>query len=195
MELSHIEDVHLVFCWGFFVGGGVFIYLAVYKLITDNKQNIFSLKVEYSDIINYSLNKLVETILKLSLVKKKLALLLLLLLFKNCNNFNIKLNIKLKINDSIKTNINARKNQKTTYPSTTKPTLRQDDRINFELIKKSWLKRRLHYYSAGTKIRKKLREKQKIDKLLTNIPTGNITELNDLIHAGMKLDMNKIGVL
>ena len=37
-------------------------------------------------------------------------------------------------------------------------------------------------------------ETEKIKDLLTNIPTNNITELNDLIYAGAKLVCWKIGV-
>ena len=38
-------------------------------------------------------------------------------------------------------------------------------------------------------------ETEKINDLVTNIPTKNITELNDLINAGAKLDCEKIRVL
>ena len=37
-------------------------------------------------------------------------------------------------------------------------------------------------------------ETEKVDDLLTNIPTNDITELNDLIYAGTKLICEKIGV-
>ena len=37
-------------------------------------------------------------------------------------------------------------------------------------------------------------ETQKVNDLLTNIPTNIITELNDLIYAGVKLVCEKIGV-
>ena len=36
---------------------------------------------------------------------------------------------------------------------------------------------------------------QKVNDLLTNILTNDITELNDLIYAGVKLISEKIGVL
>ena len=37
-------------------------------------------------------------------------------------------------------------------------------------------------------------ETGKVNDLLTNIPTNDITELNDFIHAGAKLVREKIGV-
>ena len=37
-------------------------------------------------------------------------------------------------------------------------------------------------------------ETEKTNKLLTNIPTGNITELNVLIYAGVRLVSDKIVV-
>ena len=37
-------------------------------------------------------------------------------------------------------------------------------------------------------------ETEKIIKLLPNIPTDNVTELNELIYAGTKLVFDKIGV-
>ena len=42
--------------------------------------------------------------------------------------------------------------------------------------------------SFGNKdLKKATVETEKISKLLTNIPTGDITELNELIYAGAKL--------
>ena len=38
-------------------------------------------------------------------------------------------------------------------------------------------------------------ETEKVNSLLKNIPTDNITELNDLIYAGAKLVGDKIGYL
>ena len=37
-------------------------------------------------------------------------------------------------------------------------------------------------------------EMEKIKKILTHIPTNNITELNELIYAGTKLVCKKIGI-
>ena len=37
-------------------------------------------------------------------------------------------------------------------------------------------------------------ETENLNKLLENIPTDNITELNGLIYAGSKLDSVKIGI-
>ena len=36
---------------------------------------------------------------------------------------------------------------------------------------------------------------KKVDDLLTNIPTNDITELNDLIYPGVKLVREKVGDL
>ena len=36
-------------------------------------------------------------------------------------------------------------------------------------------------------------EPEKVNDLLTNIPTNDITELNDLIYVGVKLNCEKIG--
>ena len=38
-------------------------------------------------------------------------------------------------------------------------------------------------------------ETEKVDDFLTNIPTNDITELNDLIDTGAKLVCEKVGVL
>ena len=37
-------------------------------------------------------------------------------------------------------------------------------------------------------------EKEKINQVLTYMPTKNITELNELVYAGAKLVFEKIGV-
>ena len=37
-------------------------------------------------------------------------------------------------------------------------------------------------------------ETKKVNELLKNIPTDNITELNELIYAGVKLVSDKIGI-
>ena len=65
------------------------------------------------------------------------------------------------------------------------------------------MKRRLLYYRSKTKAGNNLFvfsvfifkvETEKINKLLPNIPTDNITKLNELIYAGAKLVCDKIGV-
>ena len=38
-------------------------------------------------------------------------------------------------------------------------------------------------------------ETEKINKLLSNIPTGDIIELNELIYAGARLVCKRIGIL
>ena len=55
--------------------------------------------------------------------------------------------------------------------------------------------KRLHYHLSGTKTGKKIKVKtEKINKLLIDIPTSNITEVDELIYAGAKFVCAKIGV-
>ena len=66
--------------------------------------------------------------------------------------------------------------------------LTQEDKINIELIKKrdDWGKTTLP--SLRNQHWKKVKVLTgKVNKLLTGILTGNITELNDLIYAAMKV--------
>ena len=42
--------------------------------------------------------------------------------------------------------------------------------------------------------KKACKETVKVNKLLPNIPTGNVTELNNVIYRGVKLVCDKIGI-
>ena len=59
----------------------------------------------------------------------------------------------------------------------------QEDKINIELIKTIITEKRPHYHLAGTKKGKNQVENEMINKLIIDIPTGSITELNKLIFA------------
>ena len=52
----------------------------------------------------------------------------------------------------------------------------------------------LHYYSSEIKTKKVKVETEIINKVSPNIPTSNITELNELIYTGKKSCSVKIGV-
>ena len=68
------------------------------------------------------------------------------------------------------------------------------DRINLELIKKIMSEKRITLPSLRDQDWKKENvETEKVNKLLLNVPTGNITEQNKLIYAGAKLVCDKIG--
>ena len=79
--------------------------------------------------------------------------------------------------------------------STTKQMRTLKDKINVGLIKKIMTKKRTWLPSFRNQGWKKVKIKtENINKLLPNIPKGNITELNDLFYAWAKLVRDKIGV-
>ena len=88
-----------------------------------------------------------------------------------------------------------KENQNTPHPNTTKQMLAQEDKINVELVKKIMTENKITLLSLRNQDYKKVKvENEKVNKSLLNIPTDNITELNELIYAGAKLACNKIGV-
>ena len=60
-------------------------------------------------------------------------------------------------------------------------------------LKESCLKRKPHCLLSGTKTGGQSKT-EKLNDLLTNIPTNDFTELNDIIYAGAKLVSEKIEV-
>ena len=73
--------------------------------------------------------------------------------------------------------------------------LMQKDRINLELTKKFITEKKTTIPPLRNLDRKKVKvETEKVNKLLPNIPTSNVTELNKLIYAGVKLVCDKIGI-
>ena len=84
-------------------------------------------------------------------------------------------------------------NRKAADPSTTKQTLMQEDNINVQLIKKIMAETKTTLPSLRNQNWQRVMvEPEKVNKLLPNIPTENITELNELIHARVKLVYDKI---
>ena len=70
-----------------------------------------------------------------------------------------------------------------------------EDKINGELIKKIMTEKKITLLSFGNQDWKKVEiETEKVNKLLPNIPTGNITELKVLVYARAKLVCDKIGI-
>ena len=72
-------------------------------------------------------------------------------------------------------------------PCTTKPILKQEDKINLELIRKIMTWKKTTLPSLRNHDWKKVNEeKQKEKKLFRYIPTCNMTEINELIYADAK---------
>ena len=70
--------------------------------------------------------------------------------------------------------------------------LTQEDKINVELIKKIMTEKKTMVPTRRNKDWERVEVKnEKLNKLFTNISTGNITELNELVHAELVCD--KIG--
>ena len=73
-------------------------------------------------------------------------------------------------------------NKNITKPSITASMLTQEDRKNVELIKKIMREKKTTLPSLRNQDRKNVKvETEKLNKLLTNIPAGNINKLNELI--------------
>ena len=70
--------------------------------------------------------------------------------------------------------------------------LTQEDKIDVELIKKTMTKKKTTLPSLRRQNWKKDRNRK--DKQIIDIPTCTITELNELIYAGVRLVGDKIGV-
>ena len=63
-----------------------------------------------------------------------------------------------------------------------------EDKINVELIKTSMSEKKITLFSLKNKDWKKVNvDTVKLNKFIPNIPTGNITELNELIYAEAEL--------
>ena len=70
--------------------------------------------------------------------------------------------------------------------------LTREDKINVELIKKVITeKKTILPFVRNQNWKKHKRETEKVNKPLPNIPTDNITKLNNLIYAGAKLARDK----
>ena len=82
---------------------------------------------------------------------------------------------------------------KTLDPNITK-IMRRHVIMNLELKRKLGLKRKLYYHPSGTKTKIFNLKIEKLNNLLSNIPTNNITELNEPIYTGIKLVSVKIGI-
>ena len=73
--------------------------------------------------------------------------------------------------------------------------LTQEDKMNLELKKKIKIKKKTTLPSLINQDWNKVQVgSEKVNKLLPNSPTGNITELNELFYTWAKLICNKIGV-
>ena len=83
-----------------------------------------------------------------------------------------------------------------TDPTITKQILTQEDKMNVDLMKKIMTENKTTLPSPKTQDWEKIQaKKQKVNELLTNIPTGNITELNELIYINAELFCDEIDVL
>ena len=70
--------------------------------------------------------------------------------------------------------------------------LSQEDQINIELIKKIMTKKKTTLPSCRSQDNKKIKvETKNVNKLLTNIQSGHITEVNELNYVGGKLVCDK----
>ncbi len=67
------------------------------------------------------------------------------------------------------------------------------DKISIELVKKITPEKMTALRSFWNQDKKNVKlETEKIDKLLPNIPTDDITDLNEIIYAGAKIVQEKI---
>ena len=79
--------------------------------------------------------------------------------------------------------------------NTTTQTLTQEEKINVEVMKRIMSEKKTTLSSLRSKDWGTVKsETEKVNDLLKNIPTKNITELNDLIYSGAKLVFEKIEV-
>ena len=70
----------------------------------------------------------------------------------------------------------------------------KEDKINIEFVKKIMTEKKTTLPSLRNQDWKKIKiEIEKVNKSLPNIPTSNITELNELIYTSKKLVYNEIG--
>ena len=77
----------------------------------------------------------------------------------------------------------------------TLPKMLTQDEVIVDFIKKIKTEKKTIQLSFRNQDWKKVKvERKNVNKLLPNIPMGNITELNELIHAGVKSNCDKIGV-
>ena len=72
--------------------------------------------------------------------------------------------------------------------------LTQEDYMNAELIKEILTEKKTLPSLRDEAWEKFEVETEKVNKLLRNIPTGNTTEINELIYAGTKITRIKIDV-
>ena len=72
--------------------------------------------------------------------------------------------------------------------------LTQESKINVELMKKIMAEKKTTLPSLRNQLEEVKVESEKVNRLLTDISTGNITELIKLIYAGVKLVCDKIYV-
>ena len=78
---------------------------------------------------------------------------------------------------------------------TLKKKLSQEEKINLENIKRIMISEKTNLPSLiKIEWRTLRRETNKINQILHNISTNNITELNELLYTGMKLVCEKIGI-
>ena len=87
------------------------------------------------------------------------------------------------------------KTQTITEPSTPTSIFTQEERKNVELIRKITNEAEdLITILRNQDWKKDKIDTEKIKRLLKYLPTNNITELNELIYAGVKLDSAKIRI-
>ena len=86
-------------------------------------------------------------------------------------------------------------NENTTLPNNQEETLSQEQKLNLENVKRIMSSEKTILPSLRNIEWKTLKiETNKINHILPYIPTNNITELNELIHAGAKLVRENIGI-
>ena len=87
-------------------------------------------------------------------------------------------------------------NRNTTHPNNTEQPLTQEQKINLEDLKRIMNEQKTTLPSLrNIEWRTIKRETEKINQVLTYIPTKSIIELNELIYEGAKLVSEKIGGL
>ena len=72
-------------------------------------------------------------------------------------------------------------NRNTIHPNTTEQTLTQEEKMNIVIMKRIMSKKKTTLPSLSNQDWKTVKaETEKVNKLLTNVSTNNITELNEL---------------